>query len=586
MQPANAGGAAEWAAAEEIRKGFERLKAQSGGQFSPEWIALLLEIAPQIQFRPLKAEAVAPLRPRRKRPSRAALPPRRAARRAAAIGCSRPTETRAENASARKSSWTRRLAARSRRPARASSILPRSGPGSTPAARQAAALKGADRELVFPRAANQAADRPGATRRSRSTRSCWSTCRFHAATSGGTKRGIAWATWPCRARGCWSSRGLSPDGRLTQLMPQAAAARLVLAARRSYDGQKIVFCFKPHNEKAFHLYEIKADGRGLAQLTDGRFDDFDPVYLPDGRHVLFSTTRGHTYVRCMPPTNAFVLARCDRDGRNIYFVSANNEPDYLPSVMNDGRVIYTRWEYTDKPLWRAEKLWTINPDGTQVSMFWGNQSVWPDVMKDVRAIPGSRRVMFTGCGHHNWFAGSIGIVDPDRGFNFPDGLTKVTAELPWPEVGNAPLDPVESPAYHRSGNYTAYFSPYPLGEHDFLASAESGGKFLALPDGHRRQSRADLRRGEQRVPRDAPGAAAAAAGDRRPRGLARAQGAPAPGSRRDLQQQRLSKRPGGAARQGPLPARARRSSRRPIRTGTSGRIFRPARSCRSCSRRG
>ena len=60
------------------------------------------------------------------------------------------------------------------------------------------------------------------------------------------------------------------------------------------------------------------------------------------------------------------LARCEADGKNIYLVSYNNEPDYLPSVMNDGRVIYTRWEYTDKPLWRAEKLWTMNPDGTQV----------------------------------------------------------------------------------------------------------------------------------------------------------------------------------------------------------------------------
>ena len=103
----------------------------------------------------------------------------------------------------------------------------------------------------------------------------------------------------------------------------------------------------------------------------------------------------------MPPTNAFVLARCDSDGGNIYFISSNNEPDYLPSMMNDGRIIYTRWEYTDKPLWRAEKLWTVHPDGTQVQVFWGNQSVWPDLVKDARGIPGSRRVMMTGSAHHN-----------------------------------------------------------------------------------------------------------------------------------------------------------------------------------------
>ena len=272
--------------------------------------------------------------------------------------------------------------------------------------------------------------------------------------------------------------GLRPDGRLTQLMPQAPLHGSFWRPDLSWDARKVVFCFKPHNEKSFHLYEMNVDGSGLAQLTDGPFDDFDPIYLPDERHLVFSTTRGHSYVRCMPPTSAFVLARCERDGANLYLISANNEPDYLPSVLNDGRVIYTRWEYTDKPLWRAQKLWTINPDGTQVLMYWGNQSVWPDLMKDARAIPGSRRVMFTGSAHHNWFAGSVGIVDPDQGFNFPWGVTKVTADVIWPECGNGPVDPTESPRYHASGHYEAYYSPYPLGEQDFLVSANRGGKFV------------------------------------------------------------------------------------------------------------
>jgi hypothetical protein len=272
--------------------------------------------------------------------------------------------------------------------------------------------------------------------------------------------------------------GLSPGGKPRQLMPQAPLHGSFWRPDLSYDGQSVVFCFKPHNEKSFHLYQIDVDGTGLVQLTDGIFDDFDPIYLPDGQHILFSTTRAHSYVRCMPPTNAYVLARCDRDGKNIYLVSSNNEPDYLPSVMNDGRVVYTRWEYTDKPLWRAQKLWTMNPDGTQVSTLWGNQSVWPDLMKDARSIPGSQRIMFTGSAHHDWFSGSVGIIDPKGGYNFPDGLTKVTADVPWPECGNGPVDPIESPRYHRSGHYPAHYSPFPLGEQDFLVSAERNGKFL------------------------------------------------------------------------------------------------------------
>ncbi len=272
--------------------------------------------------------------------------------------------------------------------------------------------------------------------------------------------------------------GLSPDGNLRKLMPREPLHGSFWRPGLSYDAKKTVFCFKPHNEKSFHLYEIGIDGKGLRQLTRGPYDDLDPIYLPDGDHILFSTTRGHTYVRCMPPTSAYVLARCDRDGKNVYIVSRNNEPDYLPSVMNDGRVVYTRWEYTDKPLWRAQGLWTMNPDGTQVNTLWGNQSVWPDLLKDARSVPGSHRIMFTGSAHHNWFAGSVGLLDPAIGANFPEGLTKVTADTGWPESGNGPVDPVESPRYHSSGRYSAYYSPYPLGEQDFLVSAERNGKFV------------------------------------------------------------------------------------------------------------
>ena len=272
--------------------------------------------------------------------------------------------------------------------------------------------------------------------------------------------------------------GLSLDGKVRRLMPQLPLHGSFWRPDLSFDAQRVLFCFKPHNEKSFHIYEIGLDGRGLRQITSGIYDDLDPVYLPDGRNFVFSSTRGHTYVRCMPPTNAYQLTRCGLDGQNLYLISANNEPDYLPMVMNDGRLVYTRWEYTDKPLWRAQKLWTVNPDGTQSNTLWGNQSVWPDVLKDARPIPGSGRVMFTGSAHHNWFAGSIGIIDPASGVNFPDGLTKVTADAGWPESGNGPVDPVESPDYQAYGRYDAYQTPYPLSEKDFLVSAQRDGKFV------------------------------------------------------------------------------------------------------------
>jgi hypothetical protein len=467
----------KWDEAEVIRGKLQRLKA--GGEqarFSPQWIALLMETGPRVQFRPTKSEAVAPYVPP-ETPATRSLTAEEAQEALRRDWLFQADGNPSRERIVQEIGWTRRLAARLESASPGAVRFPQELSELDALEKQAAALSQNSPELYL---------KVRRVKRRIALANPLLTFDKILLVDMPFPQGSEW-THETRHRLGYMAvpggrllvlEGLAPDGKLRQLMPQPPLAGSFWRPDVSYDGRRIVFCFKPHNEKSFHLYEIGADGTGLVQLTDGPFDDFDPVYLPDERHVLFSTTRAHTYVRCMPPTNAFVLARCDRDGKNVYLISSNNEPDYLPSVMNDGRVIYTRWEYTDKPLWRAEKLWTINPDGTQVSTFWGNQSVWPDVMKDVRAIPGSRRVMFTGCGHHNWFAGSVGIIDPDRGFNFPDGLTKVTAEMPWPEVGNGTTDPIECPDYHRSGNYDAYFSPYPLGEKDFLVSAQRGGKFL------------------------------------------------------------------------------------------------------------
>ncbi len=283
--------------------------------------------------------------------------------------------------------------------------------------------------------------------------------------------------------------GLHPGGRLRQLAPQRPGS--FWRPDLSFDARNVLFCFKGHDEKSFHLYEMNVDGTGMRQLTDGDYDDLDPIYLPSlpgnaGGHILFTTTRGNSYVRCGPFIYSTILARCDADGGNVYLISYNGEPDFVPALLNDGRVIYSRWEYTDKPLWRLQKLWTTNQDGTGTAHFWGNQSVWPDHLSEPRPIPGGRRVMFSGVGHHDWWSGSIGIIDPDKGRDYPHGLTKVTADLPWAEVGDGPSERNEAADYHASGRFTGYKTAYPLSQQDFLVSARGvGEKFrLYLMDVH------------------------------------------------------------------------------------------------------
>jgi hypothetical protein len=466
----------QWEEAEAIGQKFEQLKAQGeAARFSPGWIEVIIEAGPRIQQRPRIYEPVAPY----VKPSTPVTRTLTAAEGREALerdwlhqADGRPTLQRIQD----EIRWTRR-------------IIERINGGKLPQvdfSAEFARLADLEKQVATPQAADQGLYfQVRAVKRAVMLKNPLVDFNQVLLVDMPYPQGSEWQHETRHRLGYMAVpggklvilEGLAPDGEVRQLMPQLPLHGSFWRPDLSYDGKKVVFCYKPHNEKAFHLYEIHVDGTSLVQLTEGIFDDFDPIYLPDG-HILFSTTRGHTYVRCMPPTNAFSLGRCDADGKNIYLVSYNNEPDYLPSVMDDGRVIYTRWEYTDKPLWRAEKLWTMNPDGTQVNTFWGNQSVWPDLIKDARSIPGSRRVMMTGSAHHNWFSGSVGIIDHDRGLNFPRGLTKVTADTPWPECGNGPVDPIESPHYHASGQYAAYYSPFPLSERDFLVSANRGGKFV------------------------------------------------------------------------------------------------------------
>ena len=170
-----------------------------------------------------------------------------------------------------------------------------------------------------------------------------------------------------------------------------------------------------------------------------------------------------------------ILTRCDADGSNIYILSPATEPEYSPSLLDDGRILFTRWEYVDKFANRIQSLWTMRPDGTAAATFWGNQSVYPDHLGEARQIPGSGRIMFSGFGHHDVWAGCIGIVDPKQGLNFPHGIWKVTQERPWPEVGDGPVPtPGATEHYHTSGKYAAYKTPYPLSEELFLVSARTG----------------------------------------------------------------------------------------------------------------
>ncbi|RIK81633.1 MAG: hypothetical protein DCC68_08225 [Planctomycetota bacterium] len=274
--------------------------------------------------------------------------------------------------------------------------------------------------------------------------------------------------------------GLSPAGKLRKVVDLPAGS--YWKPDLSHDARRVLFCYKRADEEAFHIYETDLDTGAVRQLTHGPHDDLDPIYLADGG-IAFVSTRTQTYVRCMPYTYVYTLCRMDADGSDIRFISHNNEPDWTPAQLDDGRLLYSRWEYTDKALWRIQSLWTARPDGTQHETFYGNQSVWPDHLGEARQIPDSDKVLFTAMAHHDYFAGTLGIIDPKRGLNYPAGLTQITPEIPWPECGPGPNDAeIAFPPYRHRGRKGNYKSPYPLSEEYFLVSIDAGPYSLYFMD--------------------------------------------------------------------------------------------------------
>jgi len=182
----------------------------------------------------------------------------------------------------------------------------------------------------------------------------------------------------------------------------------------SYEGAKILFSYRKGGSDYFHLYEINVDGSGLRQLTDGPFDDIEPIYLPDGG-IIFCSTRAKRWVPCWY-TQVATLHRCDGNGGGIRMLSSNIEHDNTPWVLPDGRIMYTRWEYVDRSREDFHHLWAMNPDGSGQMAFFGNR--YPrDVYLDAKPVPGTAGIVMINSPRHGRLEhqGRVSVVRTDLG---------------------------------------------------------------------------------------------------------------------------------------------------------------------------
>ena len=284
-------------------------------------------------------------------------------------------------------------------------------------------------------------------------------------------------------------------GKVTDLLPEmedGIFGRFDL----SFDAKRIVFDWKKAPREGFRIYEVGIDGTGLRQLTfrpddeDARIekydnsrnggtarmyyhqtDDMHPCYLPDGG-IIFTSTRCEYGTLCDAPDHlsTAVLHRIDGDGKNMQKLTNSAVSEFSPSVMEDGWVLYTRWEYVDKGQLGIKCLWAMRPDGSGTKEIYGNDIQFPPTMLHGRQIPGqSNQFVMLGTPHYPQSGiGTVIRVDTTRNVRTRDPMTYITPHVDIRQ--EAGWNHLVDGRWVRHTNGPLYMDPFPLSDKLFMVS--------------------------------------------------------------------------------------------------------------------
>ena len=241
----------------------------------------------------------------------------------------------------------------------------------------------------------------------------------------------------------------------------------------------------------------------LVSPEDGHYDIqwWDGCYLPNKDQIVLLGTGAYQFLPCEDGNMAMcVLYRIDRKTGEVRQLTYEQDSDYTPTVTHDGRIMYTRWEYSDIPHFFSRILMTMNPDGVGQLSLWGSGSWVPTFFYKARCVPGDPHLitMFGGGHHDRAEVGRMFLVDPtlaraypfrydppDRAWgvvnnylriparNFPKEKTGLVQEFPgWgKDVEGDMADGYTKNQFDRGKPYFSY--PYPLDARHVLATVKT-----------------------------------------------------------------------------------------------------------------
>ncbi|MBN1576164.1 MAG: hypothetical protein JW913_06425 [Chitinispirillaceae bacterium] len=241
----------------------------------------------------------------------------------------------------------------------------------------------------------------------------------------------------------------------------------------SPDGSYMVFSwYKSADGGGFHIYEIDMKTKKTRQITDNpvglEVGDYEPCILPSG-DILFNSSRVFGMIDCAY-TLVSNLYMCNRNGEWLRRIGYDQEHTFFPTMMSDGKVLYTRWEYNDRTRISCGGYFTMNPDGCMQNEFWGNQSDFPIMKYQAREIPNTGgKLMGIAGGHLAPYQGELVLIDPNIDRNRWKGNNNNSIKMLAP-VRDAPMDPSTAMSGHDGGVEWTFQNPWPFDEENFLVS--------------------------------------------------------------------------------------------------------------------
>ncbi len=242
-----------------------------------------------------------------------------------------------------------------------------------------------------------------------------------------------------------------------------------------WDARRLMFT--SNNARGnYRVYELdlarpSEPAREITQIPDDDVDNYAGCWLADDAALFLSTAtmigvpcvRGSSYIGH--------LYKSEPSGGSIRRLTFDQEHNWCPTLLADGRVMYLRWEYSDIPHFVSRMLFTMNPDGTGQRALYGSNSYWPNSMFYARPIPDDpRRFAAVISGHHDTTRmGELIVFDPARGRSEADGVVQ---RIPG---RGQPVKPVIADRL-VSDSWPKFLHPCPLGGSYILTACQPDAK--------------------------------------------------------------------------------------------------------------